>query len=142
MKKKKWVIPIVSIITILVLIIACIGLLLHKGYDVSEGVYLESKDGSAIIVCERTPVKMSNRTNRDLFDNLEMGDKILIIHDGIAESLPASTGAYAVFKRNNGITGAIPPSVIEEMIEFGWIDSAEDVEFGASSGEANINAEN
>lgn len=142
MKKKKWAIPIASIITILVLIIACVGILLHKGYDISEGVYLESKDGSAIIVCERTPIIMSNRTNRDLFDTLKIGDKILVIHDGIAESYPARTGAYAIFKINDGVTGAIPPSVIEELIELGWIDSAEDVEFGLSSGEANNNVEN
>lgn len=139
MKKKKWAIPIMSIIAFLVLIIACIGILLHKGYDVSEGVYLESKDGSAIIVCERTPIKMSNRTNRDLFDTLEIGDKILVVHDGIAESYPARTGAYAVFKINDGVTGAIPPSVIEELIELGWIDSAEDVEFGSPTGESSAN---
>lgn len=142
MKKEKWLIPVAIIVAILVLIIACVSILLHKGYDVSEGLYLESKDGSAIIVCERTPIIMSNRTNRDLFDTLEIGDKILIIHDGIAESYPARTGAYAIFKINNGVTGAIPPSVIEELIELGWIDSAEDVEFGAPSGEANSNAEN
>lgn len=142
MKKKKWAIPIVSIIAILVLIIACIGILLYKGYDVSEGVYLESKDGSAIIICERTPIIMSNRTNRDLFDTLEIGDKILVVHDGIAESYPAGTGAYAIFKINDGVTGAIPPSVIEELIELGWIDSAKDVEFGSPSGETNNNVEN
>lgn len=139
MKKKKWLIPVATIIAILVLIIICVVVFVSKGFDISEGVYLETKDGSAIIVCERTPVKMSNRTNRDLFDNLEVGDKILIIHDGIAESLPASTGAYAVFKRNNGVTGAIPPSVIEEMIKLGWIDSAEDVEFGSPTGESSAN---
>ena len=66
----------------------------------------------------------------------------MVVHDGIAESYPAGTGAYAVFKVNDGVTGAIPPSVIEEMIELGWIDSEEDVELGLSSGEANNNVEN
>lgn len=142
MKKKKWLIPIVSIIAILVSITSCIAIQLYRGYDVSEGVYLESEDGSAIIVYERTPIVMSNRTNRDVFDSLEIGDKILVVHDGIAESLPAKTGVYAVLKVNDGVTGAIPPSVIEEMIEFGWIDSAEDVAFDAPSGEVNNNAKN
>ena len=139
MKKKKWLIPVATIVAVLVLVITCVGVLISKGYDMSEGVYLETKDGSAIIVCERTPIKMSNRTNRDLFDNLEIGDKILVIHDGIAESYPARTGAYIVFKRNDGVTGAIPPSVIEELIELGWIDSAEDVEFNSPSGESSEN---
>lgn len=135
MKKKKWLIPVVTIIVILSLIIIYMCILIGKGFGVSEGVYLETKDGSAIIVCERTPIVMSNRTNRDLFDNLEIGNKILVIHDGIAESYPARTGAYAVFKRNDGVTGAIPPSVIEQLIALGWIDSAEDVEFNSSAGE-------
>lgn len=136
MKKKKWLFPIETIIAILVLVTICLGEFISSGFGVSEGIYLESKDGSSIIVCKRTPIVMSNRTNRDLFDNLEIGDKILIIHDGIAESYPARTGAYAVFKRSDGITGAIPPSVIEELIELGWIDSAEDVEFGYPTGES------
>ena len=137
--KKKWIIPVATIVAILVLAITWVGVLISKGYDVSEGVYLETKDGSAIIVCKRTPIKMSNRTNQDLFDNLEIGEKILVIHDGIAESYPARTGAYAVFKRNDGVTGAIPPSVIEEMIALGWIDSAKDVEFDLPSGESSEN---
>ena len=136
---KKWLIPIVSIVAILILVTICLGVFISKGFGVSEGIYLESKDGSSIIVCKRTPIVMSNRTNRNLFDNLEIGDKILIIHDGIAESYPAGTGAYAVFKRNDGVTGEIPPSVIEELIELGWIDSAEDVEFISSSGESSEN---
>ena len=139
MKKKKWLIPVGIISAILVLIIICVGVFISKGFGVSEGIYLETKDGSAIIVCKRTPIAMSNRTNLDLFDNLEIGDKILVIHDGIAESYPARTGAYAVFKRNDGVTGAIPPSVIEEMIELGWIDSAKDVEFDSPSGESSEN---
>lgn len=139
MKKKKWLMPVVIILVVLVLGIACFGILISKGYGISEGVYLETKDGSAVIVCERTPIKISNRTNRDVFANIKIGDKILLIHDGIAESLPARTGAYAVFKVNDGVTGAIPPSVIEEMIYLGWIDSAEDVELDAPSGESSNN---
>jgi len=138
-KKKKWLIPVGIISAILVLIIICVGVFISKGFGVSEGIYLETKDGSAIMVCKRTPIAMSNRTNLDLFDNLEIGDKILVIHDGIAESYPARTGAYAVFKRNDGVTGAIPPSVIEEMIELGWIDSAKDAEFDSPSGESSEN---
>jgi len=139
MKKKKWLIPVVTIIAIFALIIIYVCVLIGKGFDVSEGVYLEAKDGSAIIVCDRTPIKMSNRSNRNLFDKLEIGNKILVIHDGIAESYPARTGAYAVFKRNDGVTGAIPLSVIEEMIKLGWIESAEDAEFSSSSGNASEN---
>lgn len=62
MKKKKWLIPLAIIAAILVLVTAGVGVLIYKGYDVSTGVYLESKDGAAILICEKTPIKMSNRT--------------------------------------------------------------------------------
>lgn len=104
------------------------GALIYKGYDVSTGVYLESKDGAAILICKKTPIKMSNRMERDLFDNLDIGDKILVINDGITESYPARTGFYAVFKINDGTTGTIPSSVVAELIELGWIENEEDLD--------------
>lgn len=136
MKKKKWLIPFAIIVAVLVLFTAGAGILIYKGYDVSTGVYLESKDGVAILICEKTPIQRSNRTERELFDSLNIGDKILVVHDGIAESYPAGTGAYAVFKINDGTTGAIPPSVLDELIELGWIETAEDVEVESPSGES------
>lgn len=142
MKKKKWLISLSIIVAVLILVTASAGILIYKGYDVSTGVYLESKDGAAILICEKTPIKMSNRTERELFDSLNIGDKILVFHDGIAESYPARTGAYAVFKINNGTTGAIPPSVVDELIELGWIETAEDVEVESPSGESVNDVEN
>lgn len=117
------------------MITAGTGILIYKGYDVSMGVYLESKDGRAILICERTPIIMSNRTERELFDSLNIGDKILVFHDSIAESLPARTGVYAVFEMNDGVTGELPPSVIDELIALGLIETAEDVKIESPSGE-------
>ena len=136
MKKKKWLIPLAIVVVVLVMVTAGAGILIYKGYDVSTGVYLESKDGAAILICEKTPIQMSNRTERELFDSLNIGDKILVFHDGIAESYPAGTGVYAVFKINDGTTGAIPSSVLDELIELGWIENAEDVEAESPSGES------
>lgn len=139
MKKKKWVIPVAKIIAILVLVITFVGILISNAFGVSEGVYIVTRGDSVIVVCEGDPIIMSNSTNRDLFDNLEMGDKVLVIHGAIALSYPARTDAFAVFKRNDGVTGEVPPSVIDELIGLGWIESAEDVEFGSSSGESSKN---
>ena len=127
---------VITIVSILVLAIAGAYILVCNGYDVSTGIYLESKDGTAILICERTPIVMSNRTERNLYDNLCIGDKILVIHDGIQESYPAGTGAYAVFKVNSGSAGEIPPSVIAELVELGWIEETEDIKLGLPSGEA------
>ena len=139
MKNKEKIILLLIILVIFAFVTICTGVFIGKGFDISEGIYLEAKNGSSIIVCQSTPIIMSNPTNRDLFENIDAGDKILIIHDGIAESYPARTGAYAVFKRNDGVTGAIPPSVIEELIALGWIDSAEDVKFASPSRKSSKN---
>lgn len=137
--RKRMMIPARTIAFILVFAIACITVLINKGYGASTGVYLETKDGTAILISERTPIVMSSNHNGDMFSELEKGDKILVIHDGIMESYPAKTQAYAVFEINDGVTGAIPPSVIEELLELGWMDSAEDVHYDFESGDSSQN---
>lgn len=134
--RKKWLIPIITIVIIFVFIIIGASILISNRYDASIGTYLVSKDGAAILICERTPIVMSNRTEHDLYANLSIGDKILVIHDGIATSYPAQTSAYAIFKVNSGSAKEIPPSVIEELVELGWIEETEDIKLGLPSGEA------
>ena len=111
----------------------------NKGFDASTGVYLEAKDGSANLISKRTPIVMSSNHNGDMFYGLEKGDRILVIHSGIIETYPSKTHVYAVFKITDGVTGAIPPSVIEELLELGWIDSAEDVHYDFESGDSSQN---
>ena len=86
MKNKKWLIPVMIIVSILIAFISTVGILISKGYGASTGVYLESKDGAAILVRDNSPIVMSNRAGKDLFDTLGAGDKIFVIHDGINES--------------------------------------------------------
>lgn len=126
MKNKKWLIPVAIIVAILVLVIAGGGTMVAKGYGISTGLYLEAKDGQALFILDNSPIEMSNRTDRDLFDNLDIGDKILVIHDGIAESYPAQTGVYAVFKIGNGTTEDIPQNVVNQLIELGWLETLEE----------------
>ena len=126
MKKKIWLIPVAVIGALLIVIIAFAGIMINKGYGMSQGLYLEGKDGQAMLICENSPIVMSNRTNRELFDDLEVGDEILVIHDGINESYPGSTRAYAVFKLKDGTENDIPQAVVDQLIELGWLD-AEDV---------------
>ena len=89
----------------------------------STGVYLESKDGASILVRDSFPVVMSNRTEKDFFGTLNDGDKIFVIHDGINESYPGSTGVYVVFKLSDGTTRDIPQQILNQLIELGWIEN-------------------
>ena len=126
MKKKKWLIPVVIIVVILIFVIVGIGTMVNKGYGISTGLYLEAKDGQALFIRDNSPIEMSNRTKREMFDNFDIGDKILVIHDGIAETYPGRTGVYAVFKIGNGTTGDIPQNVVNQLIELGWLETAEE----------------
>ena len=123
MKKKKWLIPVMIILFILIAFVSTVGILISKGYGASTGVYLESKDGAAILVRDNEPIVMSNRTEKDLFGTLDVGDMIFVIHDGINESYPGSTGAYVVFKLSDGTTGDIPQQVVNQLIELGWLQT-------------------
>lgn len=126
MKNKKLLIFVGIIVGIFVLIVAGIGIMVAKGYGISIGRYLEAKNGTAMFVRDNSPIQMSNRTDKDLFDKLDIGDKVLVIHDGIAESYPGRTGVHAVFKLSEGNTGDIPQKVVNELIELGWLETEEE----------------
>lgn len=123
MKKKLWLIPIAVVGFALILLIGSILIFSCTGYGISQGRYLESKNGQSMLILDDSPIVMSNRTDSDLFDDLDIGDKILVIHDGIAESYPGKTGAYAIFKLSDGSTGDIPQTVVNELIELGWLET-------------------
>lgn len=110
---------------IIIFLVISIYILLNKGYGISVGRYLEVKDGKAMLIRENSPISMHNRTKRDLVRSLDTGDKILVIHTGIAESYPAQTGVYAVLKISNGTINDIPQKVLNELIKLGWIELQE-----------------
>ena len=121
MKKSKWLIPVIALGVILVLMVACFIYMAVQGLGFSTGRYLEADNGSKMVVVDNSPKVMLNRTNRDIFKNLETGDKILVIHGAIAESYPAQTGVYAIFKLDGGSISDIPQAVIDSLTELGWL---------------------
>lgn len=123
---KKWLkITFGIVCAIIILLVIGIYILINKGYGMSVGRYLEVKDGTAMLVRENSPISMHNRTNWDLYDKLDTGDKIFVIHTGIAESYPGQTGVYAIFKISDGTIADIPQKVIKELNKLGWIDTVE-----------------
>ena len=65
---------------------------------------------------------MASNHNGDMFYNLDVGDRILVIHTGIEESYPGQTTARPVFKLSSGDASDIPDVVIDSLIELGWLD--------------------
>lgn len=120
---KKWLKITLGIVGgIVILLVVSIYILLNKGYGMSVGRYLEDRNGKAMFIRDRSPISMHNRTNWDLYSNLDTGDKIFVVHTGIAESYPGQTGVYAIFKLSNGTIADIPQNVIKELTKLGWFE--------------------
>ena len=120
MAKRKWLIPICVILGLLLVCMIAIVCMAANSLSFSVGRCLIA-NGHYMLVLDNFPIQMSNRTgNEDLFAKLSDGDKILVLHDGIAESYPGKTGAYAVCKLSDGTVGDIPYEVRAQLNHLGW----------------------
>ncbi len=148
-KKRKWVLPVAVVASIVVaLIIACLiilGIMTKKELGFSVGRYLAARNDVNMVVMDdapkgitnqeereryMSPVVMSNRTERDLFRNLDTGDEILIVHGGVKESYPGGTGVYAVFKLEDGSVEDIPQKILSDLMAMGWLESVINMDEG------------
>lgn len=121
MTKKKWLIPIIAVISIFVLLVIGFFLFGVRGYGCSVGRYLEASNGSSMVVVDNAPVEMSNQTNWNLFAGLDTGDKIWVVHDGMEDSYPGLTGVYVILKLSDGNIDDIPQTVVDQLAELGWM---------------------
>lgn len=119
MKKKKWLIPFCIVLVIAAAILAVLGYMSSHSLSFSRGRCILLPNGDCILVVDETPIQLSNRTEReDLFDGLNSGDEILVLHDGIQESYPARTGAYALLKTADGeMMEGISEDVLDSISE-------------------------
>ena len=87
------------------------------------GPVIAANNGSYLIVIDRSPVVMHPHIAKDKpFQNIDTGDSIFIIHDGIAESYPGQTGLYFMLKLSDGSISDIPSDVIAQLRELGWLE--------------------
>ncbi len=105
----------------------------HKSLSMTVGNVLITQNGTYMLIDGNSPIAMSNPLKNDkLFEKLESGDKVWVLHDGIEETYPARTGAYAVRKLEDGSLDDIPKAVLDALRELGWVaqvDSNETVSF-------------
>ena len=117
-KKLKIVISVIGII--ILLLTGGILWMAKNGVDISTGTCLIADNGRYMIIIDNSPIAMSIRSgDGTIFDGLETGDEILIVHDGIAESYPGRTGVYFCMRLDKG--NEIPGDVVMELIDLGWI---------------------
>jgi hypothetical protein len=122
-KKRKILIPVFIISSILLLLVATFIIMAANGLSVSTGRFLISRNGKHIITGDGIgTVSMSNFTgSENPFAKLTDGDKILIIHDGVAASYPGLTGVYLCIKISDGEINDISESTLIKLNDMGWI---------------------
>ena len=129
MKTRKGILTVCVIAGVILFCVAALlttaGIMQAKGYGISAGrlyltdfgAYLIDENGGAMVLGDRSGSKQ-------LFDGLNTGDLILVVHDGIEESYPARTGAYHVFRLRRGDATDLPK---DPDLGFAQIGEVEDV---------------
>ena len=76
-----------------------------------------------MLILDNSPIQLSDRKNNISFERFDIGDEILVVHDGIEESYPGRTGVYAVLKLSDGTADDIQQEVIKSLVELGWLET-------------------
>ncbi len=121
---KKKILLIVSLSLVLLFVLAVL-FMAKNSLGISTGSYVLSDHGTSLIVIDNSPVSMHCQRKKDgLFEDLSNGDRVLILHDGIAESYPGKTGVYFVLKLSDGSIDDVSTEVISSLQELGWLSKS------------------
>lgn len=127
MKTRKRILTVCIIAGIIVLcmiiLLATAGVMSAKGYGISVGLFYLSDTGYGLIDEGKAMIMSDQSDNKKLFDGLDPGDLILVIHGGVDESYPAVTGAYRVFRLRKHVANICPGPDIGVV----KIDGTEDI---------------
>ena len=117
MKKKKWLIPALIVVAIVVLSVAVVFL---GGNQFTVARCIVTDNDSLYMVYEDRPVLLIWDGDIDY----QTGDKLLIVHQSVfAESDPEQTRAYVVMKIGSGSKDDIPQKAIDALIATGnWTE--------------------
>lgn len=79
-------------------------------------------NGGYLIVIDNSPISMHRVADKNKgFPDLNTGDKIFVVHDGIAESYPGQTGVYFILKLSDGDISDVPSGILSSLRELGWL---------------------
>lgn len=114
---------IIEIGFVLVAFLAVVYILFFSGnLGVSVGYYLNT-NGGAMLIKDNSPICLTPRPGKgNIFSEFEEGEKLLVVHDGIAESYPASTGVYFIISLGGASPDNIPIEVKISLAGLGWLD--------------------
>lgn len=119
MKKKRLLI---GILCVAVVLIARALFMAKNSIGFSIGNCIEADNGRYLIVLDNSPIAMHQRSGKEsMFPDLDTGDKMFIVHDGINETYPGKTGLYYIFKLSDGDIHDVPEEIMSQLQEMGWI---------------------
>ncbi len=115
MKKRKWFKVMGIVVGILLFcavgVVALGAILSLKGYGISTGRFY-TNDFGIYLVDEGEAMLMSDQSKKqNVFENLSVGDLLLVVHDGVNETYPAQTGAYRIFRLKKGDASDLPENL-------------------------------
>ncbi len=122
MKKK---VVVISIVILLVLLVGACIFMGRKSISFTTARCIVTDKGSYMFVDDGGPVCMHDITESNMFEGLEMGDKIFVVHDGIAETYPAQTRVYYCIKLEDGSMNDVPQKHVQELTELGWFEKTQ-----------------
>ena len=124
--KRKIIITVAVICAVFLLGISLGAVLLNSSLGISTGHILISDNGTYFLIKGNSPVRLSDYSENGVLPELKTGDKVLVLHDGIAESYPASTLCRFCIKTGSDSFSDIPEDVISSMTELGWLSESFD----------------
>ena len=88
----------------------------------TEGRLLLAENGTALLVTEDgTPMTLAVQAEgEDPWAGYHSGDRIRVTHDGVSETYPAQTGAYAWERLEEGTLEDVPEETLAALEELGW----------------------
>lgn len=119
MKKKRLLIGILSVAVIL---IAGVLFMAKNSLGFSTGPCIVANNDRYLIVIDNSPIAMHSLLGqKSMFSDIDTGDRIFIVHDGIATTYPGKTGLYFILKLSDGDISDVPEEIMEQLKELGWI---------------------
>lgn len=120
MKKKILIGVCIGVIILIAVILFTTNVFKHT---VATGICLVT-DNNVIVIVDESPMVISNQSsNKNLFADLQTGDKVIITHDGVNVTYPAQTGVYKLVKIDSDCMDEVSTKTIAQLVEMGYIIS-------------------
>lgn len=107
MKKRKWILPLGIVGTVVILctlaVFAFGALISAKGYSISTGRLYFAEQGTYLIDSEDMAMRVSDCSeDESLFEGYKSGDRVILLHDEVLLTYPSMTGGYRIFRLSRG----------------------------------------